>query len=228
MNRELVHDAMLSNCTPGGMPILYSFRRCPYAVRARLAIKVSGVRVALREVVLRDKPAALLLASSKGTVPVLHLPDGRVLEQSLDIMRWALEQHDPQGWLRPQELDETLALIALNDGPFKQALDRYKYASRHPERPAHTWRDEAVELMLAPLNARLAGRLFLLRDTPSLADMAIVPFIRQFAAVDPGWFDSAPFEPLQAWTKRIVSSELFDAVMTKYIAWQPGSTEPTF
>jgi len=219
---------MLFHFNPSGTPILYSFRRCPYAIRARLAIKVSGVRVALREVVLRDKPAALLLASTKATVPVVQLPDGRVLEQSLEIMLWALEQHDPQGWLCLQEYEQVLALIALNDGPFKQALDRYKYAPRHLERPMHARREEAVELMLAPLNARLVDRPFLLRDTPSLADMAIVPFIRQFAAVDPGWFDTAPFEPLRAWTKRIVSSELFDSVMSKFAAWQPGNAEITF
>ncbi len=216
---------MLSNSTPGGAPILYSFRRCPYAIRARLAIKVSRVRVALREVVLRDKPAALLLASAKATVPVLQLSDGRVLEQSLEIMRWALEQHDPQGWLRLQEQDDALALIALNDGPFKQALDRYKYATRHPERAQSAWRDEAIELMLAPLNARLTGRPFLLRDTVSLADMAIVPFIRQFAAVEPDWFESAPLEPLRAWTTRIVSSGLFASVMAKFTAWKPGDPE---
>jgi UPF0176 protein len=219
---------MLSHSNLAGAPILYSFRRCPYAIRARLAIKVSGVRVALREVVLRDKPAALLLASAKATVPVLQLPDGRVIEQSLEIMRWALEQNDPQGWLGLHEPDEALALIALNDGPFKQALDRYKYAPRHSERPQSAWRDEAVELMLAPLNTRLANRLFLLRDTPSLADMAIAPFIRQFAAVEPGWFDRAPFEPLQAWTKRIVSSALFDSVMSKFPAWQPGDPDTIF
>ncbi len=219
---------MLSSPTPIGLPTLYSFRRCPYAIRARLALKVSGVRVALREVVLRDKPAALLVASAKATVPVLQLPDGQVLEQSLDIMRWALGQHDPQGWLRLAEQEEALALIALNDGPFKQALDRYKYASRHPERPVHAWRDEAVDLMLSPLNRRLVERPFLLRDTPSLADMAIVPFVRQFAAVDPGWFDSAPFGPLQDWTKRIVSSGLFEAAMTKFDAWRPGDPEITF
>lgn len=219
---------MPSNFPLSGAPILYSFRRCPYAIRARLAIKASGVRVVLREVVLRDKPAALLLASAKATVPVLQLPNGHVLEQSLDIMRWALEQHDPQGWLCLREQEEALALIALNDGPFKHALDRYKYASRHPARPVQAWRDDAVDLMLAPLNKRLVDRPFLLRDTPSLADMAIAPFIRQFAAVDPGWFDSAPFEPLQAWTKRIVYSKLFEAVMTKYAAWQPGDTEIAF
>lgn len=219
---------MPSSSTPSGVPVLYSFRRCPYAIRARLAIKVSGVRVALREVVLRDKPAALLLASSKATVPVLQLPDGRVLDQSLAIMRWALAQHDPQGWLRVQEEEQALAWIALNDGPFKQALDRYKYAPRHPERPMHAWRDDAVELMLAPLNARLADRSFLLRDTPSLADMAIVPFVRQFAAVEPAWFGSAPLQPLQAWTRRIVSSGLFESVMTQFPAWRPGDAEPIF
>ncbi len=219
---------MLSIPIPGGATILYSFRRCPYAIRARLAIKVAGVRVALREVVLRDKPAALLALSPKATVPVLQLPDGRVLEQSLDIMRWALGTNDPQRWLRPQEQEETHALIALNDGPFKQALDRYKYASRHPERPPHAWRDDAVDLMLAPLNARLADRPFLLRDTPSLADMAIVPFVRQFAAVDAGWFDSAPLQPLQAWMTRIVSSALFDAAMSKFTAWRPGDPDVVF
>ena len=210
-------------------PILYSFRRCPYAIRARLAIRVSRVPVVLREVVLRDKPAALLLASAKATVPVLQLPDGRVLEQSLDIMRWALEQHDPQGWLGLHEQEaEARALIALNDGPFKQALDRYKYALRHAERPQGAWRDDAVEMMLAPLNARLAHRPFLLRDTASLADMAIVPFIRQFAAVEPLWFDSAPLQPLQAWMNRIVSSELFDSVMGRFTAWRPGESEVHF
>lgn len=220
---------MLSPAALSDLPILYSFRRCPYAIRARLAIKVSGVRVALREVVLRDKPAALLAASAKATVPVLQFPDGRVLEQSLDIMRWALEQNDPQGWLCPPEQEEeALVWIALNDGPFKQALDRYKYAPRHPERPQSAWRDEAVALMLAPLNTRLLDRPFLLGDTPCLADMAIAPFIRQFAAVEPGWFDSAPFEPVHAWTKRIVSSELFDAVMPKFKAWQRGDPETIF
>jgi glutathione S-transferase len=129
---------------------------------------------------------------------------------------------------RRAEEDEALALIALNDGPFKQALDRYKYAPRHPERPRGAWRDEAVELMLAPLNARLADRLFLLGDMPSLADMAIAPFIRQFAAVEPGWFERAPFEPLRAWTTRIVSSELFDSVMSKFTAWRPGDPEIIF
>jgi glutathione S-transferase len=219
---------MPSNLASNGLPILYSFRRCPYAIRARLAVKVSGASVALREVVLRDKPDALIGASPKATVPVLQLPDGSVLEQSLDIMRWALRTHDPQGWLLTDEQHETQTLIDLNDGSFKQALDRYKYASRHPERPAHAWRDEAVALMLTPLNARLADRRFLLRDLPSLADMAIVPFVRQFAAVDDAWFCQAPLPHLRTWMESITASALFASAMLKYVAWQPGDADIVF
>jgi glutathione S-transferase len=213
---------------PSTLPVLYSFRRCPYAIRARLAIKAAGIAVALREVVLRDKPAALVAASPKATVPVLQLPDGRVLEQSLDIMRWALATCDPQGWLRADEHDDAQALIGINDGPFKQALDRYKYAPRHPQRPPHEYRDDAVALLLAPLNARLADRRFLLRDTPSLADMAIVPFVRQFAAVDAAWFDAAPFAPLRAWMRGLTDAPLFDSVMTRFDAWRPGDADSVF
>ena len=210
------------------LPVLYSFRRCPYAIRARLAIQVSGVTVALREVVLRDKPAALVAASPKATVPVLQLPDGRVLEQSLDIMRWALAANDPQDWIRAAEQDDAQALIALNDGPFKQALDRYKYAPRHPEHPAQVYRDDAVALLLAPLDARLATHRFLLRDTPSLADMAIVPFVRQFAAVDSAWFDSAPLAHLRAWMRGLTDSPLFESVMARHAAWRPGAADVRF
>lgn len=211
-----------------GLPILYSFRRCPYAIRARLALKISGASFALREVVLRDKPAALVAASPKATVPVLQLPDGSVLEQSLDIMRWALQAHDPQGWLRVEEQAEAQRLIDLNDGPFKQALDRYKYASNGADRSAQSDRDDAVALLLSPLNARLAHHGFLLRDTPSIADMAIVPFVRQFAAVDDAWFGNAPLRHLHGWMQRITSSALFVSVMPKYAAWQPGDTDIVF
>ena len=208
--------------TSNSLPILWSFRRCPYAIRARLALKASGIAVELREVVLRDKPAALLELSPKATVPVLQLPDGRVLEQSLDIMRWALSLDDPMDWMRDEEHDDVQALTTLNDGPFKQALDRYKYAPRHPERPAEAWRDEGVELMLAPLAARLGATRCLLRDTPSLADIALVPFVRQFAAVDPAWFDGAPLAPLRAWLHALTASPLFDSVMGRQPPWRPG------
>ncbi|WP_229722741.1 glutathione S-transferase [Xylophilus rhododendri] len=197
-------------------------------MRARLALRAAGVTVALREVALRDKPAELLALSPKATVPVLRLADGRVLEQSLDIMRWALARHDPQGWLRADEDDEVAALIALNDGPFKQALDRYKYASRHPQRPAEAWRDEAVALLLAPLEARLAAHRCLLRDTPSLADMALLPFVRQFAGVDAAWFDGGPLPRLGDWLRRLTATPLFETVMTRFNPWRPGDPERLF
>ena len=210
---------------PGALPVLYSFRRCPYAIRARLALKSAGLSVVLREVALRDKPAALLELSPKATVPVLRLPDGQVLEQSLDIMHWALAASDPQDWRRADEREAVLALTTLNDGPFKQALDRYKYAPRHPERPAQAWRDDAVALMLAPLNARLAAHRFLLRDTPSLADIALVPFVRQFAAVDAAWFDGAPLAPLRAWLRALTGSPLFESVMVRHPTWRAGDDD---
>ena len=210
---------------PGALPVLYSFRRCPYAIRARLALKSAGISVVLREVALRDKPAALLELSPKATVPVLRLPDGQVLEQSLDIMHWALAASDPQDWRRADEREAVLALTTLNDGPFKQALDRYKYAPRHPERPAQAWRDDAVALMLAPLNARLAAHRFLLRDTPSLADMALLPFVRQFAAVDAAWFDDAPLAPLRTWLRALTGSPLFESVMVRHPTWRAGDDD---
>ena len=211
-----------------GRPILWSFRRCPYAIRARLALKASAVPVTLREVVLRDKPAAFVAVSPKATVPVLQLPDGRVLDQSLDIMRWALSMNDAQDWMREGEQATIDALIALNDGPFKQALDRYKYAPRHPQRPATAYRDEAVDVLLAPLESRLRAHRFLLRDTPSLADMAILPFVRQFAAVDAAWFAGSTLPRLRAWADALTASPLFDAAMVKVDAWRPGDAGVPF
>ena len=196
-------------------PILYTFRRCPYAIRARLAIRVSGAAVVLREVALRAKPAALIAASPKATVPVLQLPDGTVLEQSMDIMRWALNIHDPQGWLQVEEADDVQAWVHLNDGPFKALLDGYKYASRHTGRSADDYRDEALTVMLVPMNTRLAKQRFLLRESCSLADMALLPFVRQFAACDQPWFGSAPLAHVQGWLRLLTATPLFEAVMCK-------------
>jgi glutathione S-transferase len=210
------------------VPVLYSFRRCPFAIRARLAIRYAGVVVVLREVALRDKPPALLAISPKATVPVLRRPDGQVLEQSLDIMRWALAGNDPQHWLDPAEDTAVRALTALNDGAYKAALDRYKYAPRHPERPAQHWRDEAVASMLAPLDARLSTQRFLLRDTVSLADMALLPFVRQFAAVDAAWFETAPLANLRRWLHALVATPLFESVMARYAPWRPGDDDVLF
>jgi len=191
------------------LPLLYSFRRCPYAIRARLALRAAGVAVEIREVLLRDKPAALLAASSKGTVPVLVLPGGAVLDESLEIMLWALRQHDPLGWLQAAD---GAALIALNDGPFKILLDRYKYARDAACEP----RDAAVALLLAPLERGLAQGPYLLGPRCSLADVALLPFVRQFAAVDAAWFaQEAPLPRLREWLQRLLLELQFEAVMDK-------------
>lgn len=198
------------------LPTLFSYRRCPYAIRARLALWQAGVAVQVHDVSLRDKPAELLRLSPKGTVPVLHLPDGTVLEQSLDIMRWALSQHDPDNWLTRAPMPEMLALIDRNDGPFKLLLDRYKYAERHPERTASAWRDEAVSVHLAELETRLQTQACLIGAHWTLADMALLPFVRQFAQVDRAWFDATPALPaLRAWLERGLALPLFASVMAK-------------
>ena len=194
---------------------LYSFRRCPYAIRARLALWQAGVRVQLHEVSLRDKPAEMLRLSPKGTVPVLVLPGGKVIDQSLDIMRWALRQNDPEGWLTAAPAHEMQALIEQNDGPFKALLDRYKYPERHPERSAQAYRDEASQRFLQPLDAGLAQHPALLGDRTSLTDMALLPFVRQFAQVDRAWFDAQPWPHLGAWLEAGLNSPLFLTVMAK-------------
>lgn len=196
---------------------LYSFRRCPYAMRARMALIISGVAVKLREVALRDKPAAMLAASPKGTVPVLLLPGGRVIDESLDIMRWALARHDPERWLEGDDQ----ALVARNDGPFKHHLDRYKYASRHGSDPLEH-RSAAMEA-LGELEARLAqGGGWLAGDRRTLADVAIFPFVRQFAAVEPDWFVTEPVPLVRDWLDRLTGSPLFARAMTRRRPWREG------
>lgn len=206
------------------LPVLYTFRRCPYAIRARLALRSAGVAVEAREIALRDKPAALLAISPKATVPVLQLPDGMVLEQSLDIMRWALERHDPEGWLAAAPWDEQQRWIALNDGDFKRLLDRYKYPERHPGIAQAATRDAAVAALLAPLESTLAARPFICGDRRGVADMALLPFVRQFAAVDRPWWEgegrAAPLPALRAWLAAGLAEPLFDAVMEKLPVWQ--------
>ena len=199
-------------------PVLWSFRRCPYAMRARLAVASSGIPVELREVVLRDKPNAFLAASPTATVPCLEV-DRQVIDESLDIMRWALEQSDPEGWLDMP--NEGFDLIATCDGPFKDALDHYKYPTRYEGVDALAER-EKVSAFLRDLNARLAGQDFLFGDTPKLADMAILPFVRQCAHVDLAWFTVQPWPTLIAWLDRFKSSTRFAAIMHKYPQWQPG------
>lgn len=192
--------------------LLYSFRRCPYAIRARLALRYSGVPVQIIEVSLKAKPAEMLALSPKGTVPVLSV-DGQVIEESLEIMQWALAQHDPGDWLLQGD-PAVLALIAENDQGFKYHLDRYKYADRYPEHPMEHYRAEG-EVFLQKLEGLLAERAYLLAEHPSLADMALAPFVRQFAHVDREWFAGAPYQRLQAWLQRVLTSPLFIAVMAK-------------
>lgn len=205
-------------------PVLYSFRRCPYAMRARLALHASGIAVEHREVVLKNKPAHLLALSPKGTVPVLWLPNaegGQVLEQSLDIMLWALRQHDPLGWLPATDTDmaDALALIAHNDGPFKQQLDRYKYPNRSGLDSGLTDRD-AGAVWLHTLHARLQAQAFLAGGQWGLADAAIAPFVRQYAHTDPAWFAAQPWKALATWLSAFESSALFETIMHKHVPWE--------
>lgn len=197
-------------------------------MRARLAIRYAGQTVVLREVALRSKPSELLTISPKGTVPVLQLPDGTVLEQSLDIMRWACTQADPQQWLPPSQTDIGQQWLDTNDGPFKQLLDRYKYADRYPEQPAQAYRDQAVTLMLAPMERTLAQQPCLLGDSPCLVDWALMPFVRQFAQVDAAWFEQAPLPALQRWLSSLLAQPLFEQVMGKYEVWQTGQAPVLF
>lgn len=203
------------------LPVLYSFRRCPYAIRARIALAQGGVAVELREVALRDKPAAMLAASPKGTVPVLQLPDGTVLDESLDIMRWALQQQDGDGWLARAESPEQHALMQATENPFKHWLDHYKYAPRFPERSAQDYRAEAEQCLLAPLEALLAKTPWLGGDKPCLSDAAIFPFVRQFAGVDPDWWRTASWSATRRWLQTWLDSALFERVMVKQALWAP-------
>ena len=201
--------------TAPALPVLYSFRRCPYAIRARMALRYAGIEVTVREVALGDKPADLLALSPKATVPVLHLPSGEVIDQSLAIMQWALAQHDPLGWLRASPETDAAQWITLNDEVFKPLLDRYKYATRRPELPQSAHRAAAITAFMAPLNARLLQTPYLFGPSPSVADVALFPFVRQFAFVDKAWFDAAQLAGVQAWLAAWLGSDLFGAVMMK-------------
>jgi glutathione S-transferase len=203
--------------------VLYSFRRCPYAMRARMAIAASGQRCELREVVLRDKPAELLAASPKGTVPVLVDVDGTVIDQSLDIMLWALRRNDPEGWLQAEgaTLDEMLALVAECDGEFKRHLDGYKYPERHPDADTAAHRAQGGHFLMR-LDARLQDSAGLCGGRIALADIAIAPFVRQFAQVDAAWFEAQPWPRLQVWLAAQLDAPLFARVMEKYPPWRTG------
>jgi glutathione S-transferase len=208
------------------LPVLYSFRRCPYAMRARLALAVSQTRCELREVVLKDKPPQLKNASAKATVPVLVLADGAVLDQSLDILHWALRRHDPEGWLAVDPAHDAESLIARCDQDFKFHLDRYKYAARY-EAGAGALHQAEASTCLADWNARIAAGGYLCGNRRSYADVAIAPFVRQFAAHDAAWFASQPWPALQAWLAAFTQWPLFTRAMQKYAPWTPDQP-PSF
>ncbi|WEL57057.1 glutathione S-transferase [Pseudomonas kermanshahensis] len=196
--------------------ILYSFRRCPWAMRARLALRYAGCEVQIEEVAMKHKPAALLALSPKGTVPVLDTGAG-VLEESLDIMRWALQRNDPQDWqllADPAAAQQAEALIARNDSTFKAQVNLYKYAERYPEHTREHYRQQA-EAWLAELEGLLEGRAYLLADHPSLADAALLPLMRQFAGVEPQWFAEAAYPRVRSWLEGWLGSDLFKAVMAR-------------
>ncbi|NQV98563.1 MAG: glutathione S-transferase [Rhodospirillales bacterium] len=209
--------------TESPYPLLYTFRRCPYAMRARMALSVSGRTCEVRELVLRDKPAHMLEISTKATVPVLQTPDGTVIDESLDVMLWALGQNDPAQWLAPErgDLAAMLALIAACEEQFKPHLDRYKYANRFDATDPLEQRTLA-EKFLARLDSQLLETPYLYGCRPALADTAIAPFVRQFANTDRAWFDQSPYPNLQRWLGEFLQSETFTTVMEKLPVWQPG------
>ena len=207
------------------LPILYSFRRCPYAMRARMALVASGAAVELREVLLKDKPPELVAASPKATVPVLVLSDGRVIEESLDVMQWALVQSDPLGWLEGTALDSDW--ISECDGDFKHWLDCYKYAERYPEHTAEDYRQKA-ESFIQKLEDRLSVSNWMDGEAADAVDVALFLFIRQFAGVDPSWWQSAPYPSVRRWLENWLNSPLFSAIMAKYPRWESGQAGERF
>ncbi len=210
---------------PARAPILYSFRRCPYAIRARMVIEYACIKIELREVLLRDKPPEMLTLSPKGTVPILLLPNQVVIDESMDIIRWALAQHDPNGWSGKQHKDQE-RLIDWNDGEFKYYLDRYKYADRYPTYSKQHYRQKCSEFLIE-LQSKLERTRYLCGDTTTMTDIAIFPFVRQFAGVDMTWFQSSFGNTLITWLRTHVESELFKNIMTKYQPWISGA-DPIF
>lgn len=200
-------------------PCLYSFRRCPYAMRARLGILFAELQVELREITLKNKPPQMLVISPKGTVPVLQLLDGTVIEESREIMTWALAQRDSQGLLNAETLLKANALIDKNDNEFKYWLDRYKYADRHLEMSQTEYRQKG-EAFLQLLEELLTKNSYLLHESITIADIGIMPFVRQFAHVNRDVFYDLPYPNLQRWLQDWLSHPLFLQAMTKFQPWQ--------
>ena len=209
------------------LPILYSFRRCPYAMRARMAIHASGQKCELREVLLRDKPPSMLEYSPKGTVPVLILQDGYVIDESLDVIDWALNLNDPDDWQRSKDTKKTKELIKINDGEFKYHLDRYKYSKRYDNEDPLAHREKCL-IFINELEEQLSGSQFLYDNKISALDISILPFIRQFRIADMDWFDSLAKPNIQNWLMKFLESKLFKSIMIKYDKWEEGNEKIFF
>jgi glutathione S-transferase len=192
-------------------------------MRARMSIASAGIRCELREVVLRDKPAAMIAISPKATVPVLQLPEGAVIDESFDIMQWALAQRDPEDWLNPAgaSLDEAFELVERTETQFKPHLDRYKYPNRYSDANAYEHRAAGGQFV-GQLEQRLAVTPYLFGRQACIADMAIFPFIRQFANTDRDWFESSPHRHTRAWLAKLIAGTHFGIAMKKYRPWQSG------
>lgn len=216
---------MNNSVTEISHPTLYSFRRCPYAMRARMALVINNVKVHLREVILKDKPTSLISYSPKGTVPVLITANNQVIEESREIMDWALAQTSSAKFSAPCDAQQDL--INTNDGEFKRYLDKYKYADRHPQHPQDYYRQQG-EKFLAQLEQYLSHQPFLFGHEMSYADIAIFPFVRQFAGVENGWFEQSNFLQLQQWLNYFLTSQQFKAAMKKYPQWHENDPIVTF
>jgi glutathione S-transferase len=218
------------------LPILYSLRNCPYAMRARIAIYKSKQPVELRDVVLSNKPVEMISASAKATVPILVLPSSTVIDESVDVMLWALAHNDPDNLLRmnsinkqpklsqatmPDALDAILKLVYLFDSEFKPCLEAYKCAKRYHESNLQECR-EACEVYIQNLEERLSAHEFLIANDESMADIALLPFIRQFAKVERQWYLQSPYPKVKQWLNQYLQSVMFNKVMTKYPLWSPG------
>ena len=209
------------------LPILYSFRRCPYAMRARMAIHISGQKCELREVLLRDKPPSMIEYSAKGTVPVLILQDGKVIDESLDVIDWALNLNDPDDWQRSKDTKKTKELIKINDVEFKYHLDRYKYSKRYDNEDPEFHRKKCLKF-IESVNNELNNSKYIFDDNISYADIVLLPFIRQFRIADIEWFDSLPYDNLKKWLSSFLDSSLLHSIMKKYDLWKEGDKSIVF
>ncbi len=209
------------------LPILYSFRRCPYAMRARMAIHISGQKCQLREVLLRDKPPSMLEYSAKGTVPVLILQDDKVIDESLDVIDWALNLNDPDNWQRSKDTEKTKELIKINDGEFKYHLDRYKYSKRYDNEDPEFHRKRCLKF-IESINNELNNSEYIFDDNISYADIVLLPFIRQYRIADIEWFDSLPYNNLKKWLSSFLDSYLLNSIMKKYDLWKEGDEVTIF